>query len=50
MDQPDLMINMVIFLSVNFCPCKIRFQVKHFLDQRKGTKEGLSALRFLKLN
>ena len=38
MEQPDHMIDMVIILSVNFCTCKIRYQVKNLWDQRKGTK------------
>ena len=25
MYQPDHMIDMVIYISVNFCPCKIRY-------------------------
>ena len=29
MDQPDHMIDMVIFLSVKFYPCKIKYQVKN---------------------
>ena len=47
MDQPDHMIDMVIILSVNFCPCKIRYQVNNLWDQRKGTKEGLWTLKFI---
>ena len=49
MDQPDHMIDMVISLSVHFCPCKIRYQVKSLRDQRKDTNEGLSTLKFLLL-
>ena len=47
MDQPDHMIDMVILLSVNFCPCKIRYQVKNLWDQRKAIKVGLLTLEFL---
>ena len=49
MDQPDHMIDMGILLSVNFCPCKIRYQNKMLRDQRKASKGGVSTLRFLKL-
>ena len=48
-DQPDHMIDIVIFFSVNFRPCKIRHQVENICGQRKGTKEDLSTLRFFKL-
>ena len=40
MDQSDHMVNMIIFLSVNFLQGKIRYQVKNLWDQRKTTKEG----------
>ena len=43
------MIDMVIFLSVKFCPCKIRYKGKILWDQRKATKEGLLTLRFFGL-
>ena len=48
MEQPDNIIDKVIILSVNFCSCIIRYKVKNLWDQRKGTKEGLSTLRFYK--
>ena len=47
MEQPDHMIDMVIIMSGNFCPCKERYQVKNLWDQGKGIKEGLSTLKFL---
>ena len=37
----------VVMLSVNFCPYKMRYQVNNLSDQRKGTKEGLSTLKFV---
>ena len=43
------MIDMVIILSVNFFPCKITYQFENLCYQRKGTKEGLSTLKFIKL-
>ena len=49
MDQQDHMINMVSFLSVNFCPWKIWYQVEILWDQRKANKECLSTLRFFEL-
>ena len=49
-EQRDLTIDMLIFLSVNFCPCKIRYQVQILWNHRKATKEGLSTFRFFKLN
>ena len=49
MVQPDHMIDMAIILSINFCPYKIRYWVKNLSDQRKGTKEGVSTVRFFKL-
>ena len=50
MDQLEHIIDMIIFLPVNFCLCEIKFQVKNVWDQRKFTKEGLTTLRFFKLN
>ena len=47
MDQPDHMIDMVIFSTENFCPCKIRYQVKNLWDQRKATKISLVTLKFV---
>ena len=32
-EQPEHMIDMVIILSVNFCPCKIKYQVKNLCAQ-----------------
>ena len=49
MEQLDHMIDMMIILSINFCPCKIRYQVKILWDQRKAIKKGLSAFWFFKL-
>ena len=49
MDRPDYMIDHGNFLSVNFCLCKIRYQVKNLWDQSKGAKEDLSTLTFFEL-
>ena len=49
MKQPDHMVDLVIILSVNFCPCKIKYQIKNLWGQRKCTKEGRSTLEFLSL-
>ena len=49
MEQPDHMIDIVIIFSVNFCPCKIRYQVKNLWDQWKGTKKGPSILKIYNL-
>ena len=45
-DQPDHMIDIVIFLPVKYCLCKIWYQVKHLRDHRKSTKDGLSTHEF----
>ena len=47
MEQPDHMMDMVVTLSLNFCPCKVWYRSKNLWDQRKGTKEGLLTLEFL---
>ena len=41
MEKLDHMIDIMIILSVNFCPCKMRYQVKNLWDQRKDNKKGL---------
>ena len=48
MEHLDHMIDMVIFLSVNFCTCKLRYQVEILWNEKK-TEEDLLTLRFFKL-
>ena len=41
MEHPDDIIDMVIILTVNVCPCKRRYKLWNWWDQRKGIREGL---------
>ena len=46
-EQPDHMIDMVIFLSVNFFPCKIKYQVENLWDQRKYKGRSVKSWIFI---
>ena len=46
MDQPDHMIDMVIFSPVNLCPCEIRYKIKNFEIKEKAPRKVCQLLYF----